>query len=99
MLYARFNETGKSSVQTLLLPAFQEYLAAYIDVVKGAPIDASAVPGAREAQKEYDEFNADRDPAHGLFTSYFGEQWANDFVHDFLFTLADQPTHPEYPQT
>ena len=38
---------------------------------------------------DYDVFNAARDPAHGLFTSYFGADWANDFVHDFLFEQSE----------
>ena len=30
-------------------------------------------------------YNADIDPAHGLFKSYFGKDWADDFVNNFLF--------------
>ncbi len=36
-------------------------------------------------QLSYDRYNAKIDPAHGLFKSYFGKQWADDFVQNFLF--------------
>jgi len=36
----------------------------------------------------YDAYSADRDPATGLFTAMFGGEWANDFVHNFLFSLS-----------
>ncbi len=39
----------------------------------------------KDFQFEYDVYNAEVDPAHGLFKSYFGTQWADDFVHQFLF--------------
>ena len=33
----------------------------------------------------YDIYNAERDPAHGLFKSYFGKEWADNFLENFLF--------------
>ncbi len=36
-------------------------------------------------QVDYDHYNAEIDPAHGLFKSYFGKQWADDFIQYFLF--------------
>ncbi|KAJ1447352.1 ferredoxin-dependent bilin reductase-domain-containing protein [Pelagophyceae sp. CCMP2097] len=98
MLYSRFEESGRQGIQAALQPAFEDYLAAYIDVVRNAPVDAGHADSAREAQRVYDDFNAERDPAHGLFTSYFGEQWANDFVRDFLFKLS-APKEPHAPET
>ena len=92
MLYGRFdNATGPASVKDVLFPAFTAYLDAYVDAVAKCPTDAGAAPAALAAQADYDAFNAERDPAHGLFTSYFGAEWANDYVHDFLFKLAPPP--------
>ena len=36
----------------------------------------------------YDTYSADRDPAVGLFATMFGKEWADEFVHDFLFSLS-----------
>ena len=42
-------------------------------------------------QKAYDTYSAARDPATGLFTAMFGEEWAMDYVHDFLFSMSERP--------
>jgi 15,16-dihydrobiliverdin:ferredoxin oxidoreductase len=41
-----------------------------------------------KAQKDYDQYSADRDPASGLFSSYFGHEWAERFLYEFLFEDA-----------
>jgi 15,16-dihydrobiliverdin:ferredoxin oxidoreductase len=41
-----------------------------------------------KAQKDYDQYSADRDPASGLFSSYFGHQWSEKFLYGFLFEDA-----------
>jgi 15,16-dihydrobiliverdin:ferredoxin oxidoreductase len=41
-----------------------------------------------KAQKDYDRYSADRDPASGLFSSYFGHEWAERFLYEFLFEDA-----------
>ena len=38
-----------------------------------------------DLQLEYDRYSAERDPAHGLFSSHFGKPWADAFLSDFLF--------------
>ncbi|MEO0988042.1 MAG: dihydrobiliverdin:ferredoxin oxidoreductase, partial [Cyanobacteria bacterium J06639_14] len=41
-----------------------------------------------QAQKDYDQYSAERDPASGLFSSYFGHEWSERFLHEFLFEDA-----------
>ena len=41
-----------------------------------------------ETQKHYDQYSAERDPAHGLFSSYFGAEWSEKFLYEFLFEDA-----------
>ena len=94
MLYGRFQE-GEAEVNDVLFPAFVDYLDAYVDLVSSAPLDPAHAEAARAGHADYDVFNAARDPAHGLFTSYFGEDWANDFVHDFLFESAPRTSAHE----
>lgn len=48
------------------------------------------VEAVYERQRAYDTYSADRDPAVGLFAAMFGEQWAEDFVHGFLFSLSER---------
>ena len=96
MLFGRFED--RELVATDLFPAYQEYLAAYLDhigdmknldVLGGSNKEGLAAL-VRGQQMDYDQYSADRDPAHALFKSYFGDEWADDFVHDFLFTMADR---------
>ena len=92
MLYGTFVEDDKvdrTKVKTDLFPAFCDYLKAYVDVVQEAHVD-HAYDG-KSHQKDYDTFNAKRDPAAKLFKSYFGPHFAETFVHDFLFALDDAP--------
>jgi 15,16-dihydrobiliverdin:ferredoxin oxidoreductase len=35
-------------------------------------------------------YSAERDPAHGLFTSHFGKAWSDRFLKDFLFPGSGQ---------
>ncbi len=42
----------------------------------------------KKLQINYDIYSAEKDPAHGLFKSYFGIEWADDFVQTFLFPLS-----------
>jgi Ferredoxin-dependent bilin reductase len=38
-----------------------------------------------DRQTKYDVYSALKDPAVGLFDTYFGKEWSADFVHKFLF--------------
>ena len=35
--------------------------------------------------------SAEKDPAVGLFKTYWGEDWAEDFTHNFLFSMSEPP--------
>jgi len=43
-----------------------------------------------EKIKEYDSYSAERDPAAGLFAAMYGKEWAEDFIHDFLFSTSER---------
>eukprot|EP00898_Chlorokybus_atmophyticus_P001288 jgi/Chlat1/215/Chrsp1S03128 len=71
-------------VTTRLFPAFKEYLALYLSLLHSA--EPCASPSAtRQAHTEYDCYSAEKDPAVGVFQSYWGKEWAEEFLHDFLF--------------
>eukprot|EP00980_Cylindrotheca_fusiformis_P031484 scaffold26456_cov117-Cylindrotheca_fusiformis.AAC.2 len=88
MLFARFDD--ENVVHDDLFPAFKSYVETHVDLVKSTPRSKSDVKNVLERQKEYDTYSADRDPATGLFTAMYGAEWANDFVHDFLFSMSDR---------
>jgi 15,16-dihydrobiliverdin:ferredoxin oxidoreductase len=45
-----------------------------------------------ERHKEYDIYSAERDPAHAMFVKMFGKEFADGFVHEFLFGLSKMPS-------
>jgi len=42
----------------------------------------------KRLQIEYDQYSSERDPAHNLFKSYFGKEWSDRFLREFLFPAS-----------
>lgn len=88
--YLLFAKTDAETVATRLFEAFKDYLNLYWQLLDMAepltnPEDIQRIV---KAQKEYDQYSADRDPASGLFSSYFGHEWSDRFLYEFLFEDA-----------
>jgi 15,16-dihydrobiliverdin:ferredoxin oxidoreductase len=85
-----FAKTDSESVVNRLFPAFQEYIRLYWQLLEDAtPLTTSKeIERIVKAQKDYDQYSADRDPASGLFSSYFGHEWSERFLYEFLFEDA-----------
>ncbi len=92
MLFGRF--TDESKLTPVVLPAFTDYLRAYVGLMDRAVPDArpESMAVVKQRQTAYDEYSALKDPAVGLFDAYFGKDWSASFVHDFLFSFSEQ--HP-----
>ena len=43
-----------------------------------------------EGHRLYDEYSAARDPAHAMFERVFGTDWADGYLHDYLFDLSER---------
>jgi 15,16-dihydrobiliverdin:ferredoxin oxidoreductase len=86
LAFAKFDNA--EPVQSQLFPAFKEYLRDYIAMVKKAEPDESpsSLARIRQLHADYDQYSAERDPAVGLFSTYWGEEWAERFTHEFLFS-------------
>ncbi|MBW4630868.1 MAG: 15,16-dihydrobiliverdin:ferredoxin oxidoreductase [Iphinoe sp. HA4291-MV1] len=88
--YLLFAKTDAETVATRLFAAFKDYLNLYWQMLEEAkPLkDSKDIARIVKAQKDYDQYSADRDPASGLFSSYFGHEWAERFLYEFLFEDA-----------
>ncbi|ABX09645.1 15,16-dihydrobiliverdin:ferredoxin oxidoreductase [Prochlorococcus marinus] len=66
---------------------FSEFLNAYFDISNNFKKYNSRIEPNRvkELQISYDIYSSAHDPAHGLFKSYFGKQWSERFLKEFLF--------------
>jgi len=88
--YLLFAKTDAETVKTRVFEAFKDYLTLYWQLLDAAkPLDDPAeIQRIVQAQKDYDRYSAERDPASGLFSSYFGHDWSERFLHEFLFEDA-----------
>ncbi len=85
--YILFAKTDRETIIKRLFPAYKEYIELYWQMLDKAEVltEPAEIERVIKAQKDYDCYSAERDPAHGLFSSYFGNEWANRFLHEFLF--------------
>ncbi|WP_341733369.1 15,16-dihydrobiliverdin:ferredoxin oxidoreductase [Microcoleus sp. EPA2] len=85
-----FAKTDAETVVNQLFPAYQEYVQLYCQMLKQASVlkTPQEVERIVKAQKDYDQYSAERDPASGLFSSYFGHEWSEKFLYEFLFEDA-----------
>jgi hypothetical protein len=88
--YLLFAKTDSETVRTRVFEAFKDYLQLYWSMIDAAkPLtDPADIRSIAQAQKDYDQYSAERDPASGLFSSYFGHDWSERFLHEFLFEDA-----------
>lgn len=86
-LWTRPKET--EVVKTRVFEAFKDYLQAYLDLVGRA--EPVSEPERRleilAAQRRYVSYRAAKDPARGMFTRFYGEEWTEEYIHGFLFDL------------
>lgn len=82
-----FCRGGAEQAQQSLPTAFTEFLECYWQLSNEASRRSSTISPfeVKCLQEAYDVYSAERDPAHGLFTSHFGKAWADRFLHEFLF--------------
>ena len=88
--YLLFAKTDPDTIRTQVFEAFQAYLNLYWQLLNTAvPLsDPADIQRVAQAQRDYDQYSAERDPASGLFSSYFGHDWSEQFLYGFLFEEA-----------
>lgn len=78
-------------VETSVFSAFKDYLQAYLAFVAQAePVkDSMHLEEILTAHRRYLSYRAAKDPARGMFTRLYGEEWTEEYIHGFLFNLAN----------
>ncbi len=86
-----FCRGGVEEATTLLPPVFHAFLNCYWKLYQNSTQERSQIPTKEVMQLhiDYDTYSAKRDPAHGLFSSYFGKEWSDRFLYEFLFPLNE----------
>jgi len=80
---------NKSNLDKDLNEIFYLFLQEYIKI--NAFFSENQFLNANEIQTkhfEYDKYSADKDPADKLFKKFFGEEWTEKFIRNFLFTSS-----------
>lgn len=79
-------------VETAVFEAFKDYLQACLDFVDKAEslTDPDALANVEAAQLRYLRYRAEKDPARGMFTRFYGPEWTEEYIHGFLFDLERQ---------
>ena len=87
-----FCRGGADQAEGSLPKAFDAFLNAYWEMHDAAAEKESDLlpEDVKRLQISYDIYSAERDPAHGLFTSHFGKDWSDRFLHEFLFPASKQ---------
>jgi 15,16-dihydrobiliverdin:ferredoxin oxidoreductase len=88
--YLLFAKVESEVIHERVFSAFRDYLDSYCQLINLAiPLSRPyEIQRVINAQKKYDQYNAAHDPAHGLFSSHFGSDWATRFLYEFLFEEA-----------
>lgn len=93
-LMSRFEdcEDPQQVVWQELLPAYQSYFKTHLALVQeGVHNGPCLSPGQiLDRHRVYDNYMLERDPAHKMFASIFGQEVAEKYVYDVLFLLADR---------
>ncbi|NEO33640.1 MAG: phycoerythrobilin:ferredoxin oxidoreductase [Symploca sp. SIO3C6] len=86
-LWTRPQET--EVVENRVFAAFCDYLQAYLDFTEQAQevTDSQYLEEILQAQLSYLRYRAQKDPARGMFTRFYGPEWTEEYIHGFLFDL------------
>ena len=81
---------GRGCFQTHVFEAFKDYLNRYLDLVEAAEAetDSTKLKDIADRQKAYLKYRAEKDPARGMFTRMYGEDWTEKYIHGVLDTCA-----------
>jgi len=83
--------TGAEELNSLLLPAFEDYLRAYLRMVGDAAAigdgEGATRRAVREAQLGYADYRAEKDPARGMLGRLFGDDFTERLIFEVLFDL------------
>ena len=92
-----FCRGGLEQMRGSLPIAFKEFLDCYwnLDAYNNSMPQKLSRSEVFKLQSEYDTYSAERDPAHGLFVNYFGQDWTERYLKEFLFPLKENQSNPK----
>ena len=85
-----FCKGGLEEAENLLPIVFNSFLLSYWELhEKSNELSSVLTPDkVRSLHISYDKYGLEKDPAHGLFSGFFGKDWSDAFLKQFLFNLS-----------
>ncbi|BEV36074.1 phycoerythrobilin:ferredoxin oxidoreductase [Synechococcus sp. M16CYN] len=79
---------GDHLIETLVRPAFGEYLNLYLELAVAAkPVTDERRQHLLAGQRRYSNYRAEKDPARRMLTRFHGSDWTERYIHQVLFDL------------
>ena len=92
-------EEGDALIDRVIRPAFADYLQLYLALVEEAqPVDHERAAHLLSGQKRYTAYRAEKDPARGMLTRFYGSEWTESYIHGVLFDLEEATVTSLSPQ-
>ena len=88
--WALFCKGGNFEAENVLPNVFSSFLKCYWETLGIYKSHQTIIKSeeVRFLHINYDKYSAEKDPAHGLFSGFFGKEWAEKYIKEFLFPLS-----------
>ena len=81
-------DSGDKLIDDIIKPAFSQYLSLFLDLITNSKkVDEKRSKLILEGQKEYMKYRAQKDPARGMLTRFYGIDWTENYINNVLFDL------------
>ena len=90
--WALFYKGANFEVENVLPKVFISFLKCYLETFDLFRSNKYHIKSdkVRLLHINYDKYSAEKDPAHGLFSSFFGKEWSDQYMKKFLFPLSKE---------
>ena len=79
---------GDKLINQIIKPAFNDYLNFFMDLVANASRNSPERSSMLlNGQKKYMQYRAEKDPAKGMLSGFFGNMWTESYINNILFDL------------
>ena len=88
--WALFCKGGNFEAENILPKIFSSFLKCYWKNLDLSKANENYIKSQEVSllHIDYDKYSAEKDPAHGLFSGFFGKEWSEKYMKEFLFPLS-----------
>ena len=88
--WALFCKGGNLEAENILPKVFSSFLECYWSNLELSKVNENKIKSeeVRLLHIDYDKYSYEKDPAHGLFSGFFGKEWSEKYMKEFLFPLS-----------